>query len=203
MRGDILDLYIPLYRFPVRVEFFGDEIESLRFFDPETQRSLRGIDEIEISVVRETIRSGEVDLRLGALSLGDRFELPTSRTRQVVDYLQQGMDFFGIEALVPLFHEGMEPLWNCFPADCRWYVDDLEALKTLAGRVEETRRSEHAAALADQRLVSAPEDFFLASAELEKKLDSLPVVGERIDLYDPERADDVPRFVSRCVAIPS
>lgn len=39
IRGNILDVYSPLYNFPVRIEFFGDEIEKIRFFDATTQRS--------------------------------------------------------------------------------------------------------------------------------------------------------------------
>ncbi|MBI4716036.1 MAG: DEAD/DEAH box helicase, partial [Nitrospirae bacterium] len=39
-RGGILDLYSPVEPFPLRIEFFGDRVESLRWFDPETQRSL-------------------------------------------------------------------------------------------------------------------------------------------------------------------
>ncbi len=37
VRGGVIDLFVPLYRFPLRVELFGDLVESLRFFDPETQ----------------------------------------------------------------------------------------------------------------------------------------------------------------------
>ncbi len=47
-RGGILDIYSPLYEAPVRLEFFGDEIESMRLFVPDTQRSFREIDEIRI-----------------------------------------------------------------------------------------------------------------------------------------------------------
>lgn len=47
-RGGILDVYSPLYDAPVRVEFFGDEIESLRFFMPDTQRSFGRCPELTI-----------------------------------------------------------------------------------------------------------------------------------------------------------
>src|SRR5579863_3606926 len=45
-RGGILDVYSPEADRPIRVEFFGDEIETIRKFDPETQRSQSGLDEI-------------------------------------------------------------------------------------------------------------------------------------------------------------
>ncbi|RJR14498.1 MAG: DEAD/DEAH box helicase, partial [Nitrospiraceae bacterium] len=48
IRGGILDIFPPDSEFPVRVEFFGDEIESLRFFDVDTQLSVKEIEEIWI-----------------------------------------------------------------------------------------------------------------------------------------------------------
>ena len=53
-RGGILDIYSPESDRPVRIEFFGDEIETIRKFDPETQRSQAGLDEAQISPLTET-----------------------------------------------------------------------------------------------------------------------------------------------------
>ncbi|MFA5203976.1 MAG: DEAD/DEAH box helicase, partial [Lentisphaeria bacterium] len=49
-RGGILDLFSPAHPDPVRVEFFGDTIESLRFFSAETQRSLRSTDRARVTL---------------------------------------------------------------------------------------------------------------------------------------------------------
>jgi transcription-repair coupling factor (superfamily II helicase) len=53
-RGGILDVYSPESDRPVRIEFFGDEIETIRKFDPETQRSQSGLDEAQLSPLTET-----------------------------------------------------------------------------------------------------------------------------------------------------
>jgi transcription-repair coupling factor (superfamily II helicase) len=53
-RGGILDVYSPESDRPVRIEFFGDEIDTLRKFDPETQRSQAGLDEAQILPLTET-----------------------------------------------------------------------------------------------------------------------------------------------------
>jgi transcription-repair coupling factor (superfamily II helicase) len=53
-RGGILDVYSPESDRPVRIEFFGDEIETIRKFDPETQRSQSGLDEAELLPLTET-----------------------------------------------------------------------------------------------------------------------------------------------------
>ena len=53
-RGGILDIYSPEADRPIRIEFFGDEIETIRKFDPETQRSQSGLDEAQILPLTET-----------------------------------------------------------------------------------------------------------------------------------------------------
>ncbi len=53
-RGGILDVYSPESDRPVRIEFFGDEIETIRKFDPETQRSQAGLDEAQLLPLTET-----------------------------------------------------------------------------------------------------------------------------------------------------
>ncbi len=53
-RGGIIDVYSPEADRPVRIEFFGDEIETIRKFDPETQRSQSGLDEAQLLPLTET-----------------------------------------------------------------------------------------------------------------------------------------------------
>jgi len=48
VRGGILDVFLPYSAHPVRIEFFGNEIESVRFFNPQSQRTIKHIDQIEI-----------------------------------------------------------------------------------------------------------------------------------------------------------
>jgi transcription-repair coupling factor (superfamily II helicase) len=54
VRGGILDVYGPEMERPVRIDFFGDEIESMRRFDPETQRSSSAVDEVLLLPLTET-----------------------------------------------------------------------------------------------------------------------------------------------------
>src|SRR5207302_4827967 len=64
LRGGILDVYSPEADRPVRIEFFGDEIESIRKFDPATQRSANPVDEAVLLPLTETPVSEEL---LGAV----------------------------------------------------------------------------------------------------------------------------------------
>src|SRR5262249_38763315 len=64
LRGGILDVYSPEAERPVRIEFFGDEVESIRRFDPASQRSLNPIDEALLLPLTETPVSDQL---LGAI----------------------------------------------------------------------------------------------------------------------------------------
>ena len=60
LRGGILDVYSPEDERPVRIEFFGDEVESIRKFDPATQRSSNPVDEALLLPLTETPVSEEL-----------------------------------------------------------------------------------------------------------------------------------------------
>ncbi|MGA8107866.1 MAG: transcription-repair coupling factor, partial [Acidobacteriaceae bacterium] len=73
-RGGILDIYSPEADRPVRFEFFGDEIESIRKFDPETQRSAAPLDEARLLPLTETPVSERLLAAVHARLSGERLE---------------------------------------------------------------------------------------------------------------------------------
>jgi transcription-repair coupling factor (superfamily II helicase) len=190
IRGGIMDVWVPLERFPARLEWWGDEIERMRVFDPDSQRSLREIRSLRVHPVRETIPTGDRDLRRAVLELGDRIEIPTSKTRQVIDNLTAGLDFFGIDAITPVFHETLVPIWEHFPAGTRFWLDEPDALIGLAERMLDEIEADHRRALEAKHLVSSPAEFFVEREPMRAKIRATPVVGQRLDFYDPEAKDD-------------
>jgi transcription-repair coupling factor (superfamily II helicase) len=63
-RGGIMDVWTPAEKLPVRLDFFGDEIETVRRFDPASQRTVENLEFILITPAREYIaRDSEVDIR--------------------------------------------------------------------------------------------------------------------------------------------
>jgi transcription-repair coupling factor (superfamily II helicase) len=195
VRGAVLDAWVARSRFPVRIELFGDEIERLRLFDPDSQRSLREIEEIVVHPVRETILTGDrrvdTELRRAVLAIGDLVEAPTSRTRQVIENLEQGLEFFGRDALAPIFHAELVPAWTWLPAATRWYADEPEALVGVARRIDAEHAEQWTRARADRRIACAPADFFVAVEDMAARLRAIPVVGERVEL-PPEDDDRAP-----------
>jgi len=113
VRGGILDLFAPGMDLPVRLDFFGDALESIRAFDPETQRSeseLRGLDLVpvaEFQLVTDAIRrfrTGYV-AQFGAAAPGDL----------LYEAVSEGRRYPGMEHWLPLFHAGMETLFDYLP----------------------------------------------------------------------------------------
>jgi transcription-repair coupling factor (superfamily II helicase) len=113
VRGGILDLFPPGMDMPVRFDFFGDALETIRAFDPETQRSeseLRGLDLVpvaEFQLITETIRrfrTGYV-AEFGAAPPDDL----------LYEAVSEGRRYPGMEHWLPLFHAKMETLFDYLP----------------------------------------------------------------------------------------
>jgi transcription-repair coupling factor (superfamily II helicase) len=110
MRGGIVDLYPPSLPAPVRLDFFGDILETIRAFDPESQRTtgqLRALDLVpvnEATIITETIkrfRQKYIAL-FGAQTRGDALYEAVSEGRRPA----------GLEHWLPLLHDGMDSLFD-------------------------------------------------------------------------------------------
>ena len=84
-RGGIMDVWAPAESLPVRLDFFGDEIETIRVFDPASQRTVEKLDSILITPAREYIASGEQDAELSEFHIPLLHKQPAS----LLDYLPQ------------------------------------------------------------------------------------------------------------------
>jgi transcription-repair coupling factor (superfamily II helicase) len=113
VRGGILDLYPPGMDMPVRLDFFGDALETIRAFDAQTQRSeeqLRGLDLVpvaEFQLVTETIRrfrTGYV-AEFGAATPDDL----------LYEAVSEGRRYPGMEHWLPLFHDKLETIFDYLP----------------------------------------------------------------------------------------
>ena len=107
VRGGIVDVFPGTARRPVRAEFDGDDVESLREFVPATQFSTEPVRRAEVQPVRELLASAE--LREKAERLAPRF---MDRFRDQLTRFADGLVFEGMEGLAPLLFDEMP-----FPAD--------------------------------------------------------------------------------------
>ena len=100
-RGGLLDVYSPESDRPVRVEFFGDEIESMRKFDPASQRSSNPVDEVVLLPLTETPLNEELLGAINARLSGKRIEGTTEAIEQAARDTGAGV-FPGWEFYAPV-----------------------------------------------------------------------------------------------------
>jgi transcription-repair coupling factor (superfamily II helicase) len=110
LRGGVVDVFPPGRDEPIRLDFFGDALESVRAFEPETQRSTRQLDAVELAPVSEALldpdsisrfRRGFV-ARFGGAAGGD----------PIYDAVSAGGRAAGMEHLLPLFHDALESVFD-------------------------------------------------------------------------------------------
>ncbi len=165
VRGAVIDLFPSVYHHPVRLELFGDEVESIRLFDAATQRTLRQIDAVHIHPVRETVRTEGADPRGRLLAAADRAGLPSSRTRLLLEQVESGESFFGMEALAPIFHQALDSITAYLPDGALFVVEDPDAILAQARRVVAKLREAAGTRHGEHRLALDPIDFALSEDE--------------------------------------
>ncbi len=136
-RGGIVDLWLPSRANPVRIEFVGDEIETLREFDPATQRSGRMIETLLITPASEAelVRAPQAAARAAALDLSNLHPVAANTFRQDLDALAQSRRFRGIEFYLPYFGETAS-LLDYLPDRALLVADDWQELQAMTEQFE-------------------------------------------------------------------
>ncbi|MBN9454780.1 MAG: transcription-repair coupling factor [Bosea sp.] len=113
VRGGIVDLFPPGMPAPIRLDFFGDALESIRTFDPETQRTtgqLRGLDLVPMSEAQMTSES----IRRFRQSYISTFGTP-GRDDTLYEAVSEGRRPAGLEHWLPLLAEKLDTLFTYLP----------------------------------------------------------------------------------------
>ncbi|MEZ0343604.1 MAG: transcription-repair coupling factor [Caldimicrobium sp.] len=104
VKGAVIDIFSPQYDYPLRLEFFGNEILTLKFFDPDTQKSLGLAEEGSILPAKELFFTGETEkLYEGILKLKDK--ISEKRLSQLLNYIETKSFLENPEFLLPLFYD--------------------------------------------------------------------------------------------------
>ncbi len=114
VRGAVVDLFPPGEAYPVRLEFFGDVIESIRSFDPGTQRSRMEKNTLSIIPVREFLLPS--DQRMEALQFlkvrARELEIPDRFIEPIQEAINTGVVLPGMEHLLPILSGSSSSLWS-------------------------------------------------------------------------------------------
>jgi len=142
-RGGILDIWPPSAPAPIRLDFFGDEIDTLRSFDPATQRTLAKLESVLVTPAREFIVQ-----RVDNLILENRKpdnSIGRDAENRASDSPGDNPLFSTLYSLppepsefhIPLLHPSVSSLLDYLPEHTLILVDDLSLMESMVGEVEE------------------------------------------------------------------
>ena len=182
-RGGIVDIFSPDQRYPVRIEFFGDEIESIRQFDPGTQRSTQLIPTCEIVPIRETILTEQDIERWQGEAVRHWNHVRFSETlTEKLQFTEKRELFNGFEYSFPLVTDNDHSVLEFFPSgqEMRIVIPHpdqlLEQLGQLHSRLGGEFEKQHAAG----ELVLPPERFFFQTEWMRDQLKGDRLNGGRV-----------------------
>jgi transcription-repair coupling factor (superfamily II helicase) len=188
-RGGIFDIYCPSEQHPVRIELFGDQIESLRLFSTTDQRTLREIDSFTLVPAREVLYSEDNFEKLiknfkdslRSIEGPIRASSIKEEADEVLRSLLQKNFFPGIDYLLPYFFDKTAcPLEHFSTPLNIWWLDSIEIARESDSLMAEMRSDFNGA----KELVIKPklEDLFSEIDKIQFPLDSKHIEFNRIDV---------------------
>ncbi|MCI6858407.1 MAG: transcription-repair coupling factor [Eubacterium sp.] len=139
IRGGIIDIFPLTEELPVRIELWGDEIDSIRSFDPETQRSIEKFEKVEIYPATEMILSRdkmekairqmkEEYKKQESIFQKEKKKTEKARLKQMTERTEDELRSFGnaegSEALLSYFYEETVSLLSYLPKDTLFFIDE-------------------------------------------------------------------------------
>ena len=173
VRGGLFDIFAMGARYPFRLDLFGEIIEGIRLFDPETQRSAESTTTISLLPAREfPITSESIDLfrqNFRRLFEGD------PQQQQIYREVSRGNPSQGIDYYFPLFFENTGTLFDYLPDAVGWVID--RALPEASNTFWSGIHDRHALVAQDpERHVLPPHYLFQTTQELTEKMSDQQVI---------------------------
>jgi len=172
VRGSIIDIFPMGSRHPFRIEFFDDEIDSIRSFDAETQLSLDKLSEINLLPAREFPLDDD-GIKQFRQAFRQRFEVDPNACPVYQD-VSQGISAPGIEYYLPLFFDELDSLFDYLPEKTQFIVEQsaydgaAEFFEQIEGRYESRRHNVNHPLL-------PPGELFLDANALQRRLNDYPL----------------------------
>ena len=173
VRGGIMDIFSPLYSRPLRIEMFGDLVESLRFFSAENQRTEEQIQEAIILPAKEAILDpSQLRSVIGRIrEEAARVDTPVTSVRNIIDRLKNEGNFSGSENLMGFISPNLETLFDYTRAGTRYVVADHEAVRAAAESTMDLVQKRYESGLNNGGLAASPQTIYLNWESVQTDLD--------------------------------
>ncbi len=185
LRGSLLDVFPMGSEAPLRIDLFDDQIEAIRRFDPQTQRSGESLQSLRLLPAREIPVDGDA-VRAFRRRYRARFDGDPTRSA-IYRGVSEGLAPAGIEFYLPLFFETTDTLFDYLPTTATFVIEDgvqraiEQAAEGIALRYEERRHD-------IERPLLAPAELYVAPADTLASLDARPAV--LLHHFKTENPDD-------------
>ena len=175
VRGGVVDVWSPLYDQPARIDFFGDDIEEIRFFDPESQVSGGHVVDLLMPPARELLLDAErmEEIVDRVTDLADQQGIGNIELRALTTELRAGHLLPGLEALLPAVVPGVTPLLDLAPTGREGAVVVVEGPDACMQAIEQTWQAavaQHAEAAAAGRPAFHPQTLMCSPDEVRERL---------------------------------
>ena len=175
LRGGILDVFPPHMQNPVRLEFFGDQIESLRSFDVDTQRSISAVERIEIIPMREYCHTAGTAAAMGRQRSQTLWSAPfLPHLEEEIALARQGETFPAFEFMLPAVDPLDKTLFDYLPG-YRIITCDREVIENTIVKYHEELYDRFLDRIEAHKPVLAPEQIYLTGDEFTR----LPLTDSR------------------------
>src|SRR5712692_6778944 len=167
VRGGIVDLFSPGYARPLRLEFDGDRLESIREFNPSSQRSERPQEEMLLLPMKEfSLQRSALDNVLRRLDrrAGD-LEMDRREKNSLLESLRDGIPFPGMEFLAPYFYPALVPVFSYLPAETLIWLDGADRVEAEVERFGQLAWERIEKAKEERRLAPPVESVYLNEQE--------------------------------------
>jgi len=173
VRGGIIDLFPPHSPHPYRIELFGDLVESIRLFEPSTQRSLQEVSELVLLPAREIVLN-EKTVSEAASRIRARFDekgLTKAEREGVMHPLKNRLPFAGLETFLPFFYDSVSALFDYLRPETYVVRIDPASAREHREALWKDLKEAQAQATSPERVVD-PEEIYLLEEAFEEKLQS-------------------------------
>ena len=185
VRGSIIDIFLSGHKKPVRIDLFGDEIESIKYFDENTKRNISDLESICVGGVKEIFLDQDTkNLAEERLSqLADELNYPTLKLNEKLRDIHNGINFYGIEKLIPAFFNNLSSVLELIVANYPKsdlpiiIFDNQEQIFDSLGLAQNNLEELHRQALVRGDLIFAPQDYYIRIEELTKLLKNFSTVN--------------------------
>ncbi|MBI5887815.1 MAG: transcription-repair coupling factor [Deltaproteobacteria bacterium] len=178
VRGAILDIFPPGFDNPLRLEFFGDEVESIRAFDLSTQRSLGALTEVRILPAGEVSLGGHARsaARERLIERAEELDLPRSAWEALSTSLRDGVGIAGREMLLPLFYGKLDAVFDYLDSSTAVALIDAPSAEASFELFEGEVKNEAERFLTRKQFFVRPEELYLSAKEARAQIGRFAVI---------------------------